>query len=125
MMSKLFKKWIATLDSWEDRVTNFPNYPGWVNMFGSFTFAVAGFALVLSFGLLLFVNVVPGLLSLLRPLQPVGVVLGAIVAGLMVLASILFLLFLLHTILVVISYMLISITRGALESLLALIRTGR
>jgi hypothetical protein len=124
-MNKLFKKWIATLDSWEDQVTNFPNYPGWVNMFGSFTFAIAGFALVLSFGFLLLLNFVPGLSSLLRPLQPVGVVLGAIVAGLMVLASILFLLFLLHTFLVLISYTLISLTRGTLKSLLALARAGR
>ena len=106
-------------------MTNFPNYPNWLTMFGSFTFAIAGCALVLSFGLLLLVNVVPGLLSLLRPLQPVGVVLGAIVAGLMVLASILFLLFLLHTFLVLLSYTLISLTRGTLKSLLALARTGR
>lgn len=49
---------------------------------------------------------------------------GAIVAGLMVLASILFLLFLLHTFLVLISYTLISLTRGTLKSLLALARTG-
>jgi uncharacterized membrane protein (DUF485 family) len=124
-MSKLFRNWIATLDSREDRVTNFPNYPDWLNLVGAFTFAIAGCALVLSFGFLLLVNVVPGLLSLLRPLQPIGVVLGVIVAGLMVLASVLFLLFVLHAILVIISYALISLSRGTLKSLLAFARTGR
>lgn len=124
-MSKPFRKWIATLDSWEDRVTNFPNYPDWLNMFGSLTFAVAGCALVVTFGFLLLLNFVPGLSSLLRPLQPVGVVLAAIVASLMLLAMILFILFVLHTILVLISYTLISLTRGTLKSLLALAHSGR
>ena len=106
-------------------MTNFPNYPNWLTTFGGFTFAIAGFALVLTFLVLLLFNFVPDLPSLLLPLQPLGVVLGAIVAGLMVLASILFLLFVLHAILVIMSYMLISFTRGTLESLLTLVHARR
>jgi hypothetical protein len=119
-MSKLFNQWIARLDAWEARVTDFPNYPGWLSVFAGVTFAVAGASLILALGFLILISLVPGLSTLIQPLQPLGEVLAAIVAGLMILAIILFLLFVLHTFLVLITYALISLTRGTLKSLLAL-----
>ena len=92
-MSKLFNSWIARLDAWEARVTDFPNYPGWLSVFAGVTFAVAGASLILALGFLILISLVPGLSTLIQPLQPLGEVLAAIVAGLMILAIILFLLF--------------------------------
>ena len=124
-MSKLFNQWIATLDEWEERVTDFPHYPNWLGVTAALTFSLAGAALLLTSGFLLLINFVPGLSALLRPLQPVGEVLSPIVAGLMIIAMILFLLFVLHAILVLITYTFISLTRGILKSILTLAHVGR
>ena len=86
-MSKLFNRWIARLDAWEARVTDFPNYPGWLSVFAGVTFAVAGASLILALGFLILISLVPGLSALIQPLQPLGEVLAAIVAGLMILVN--------------------------------------
>lgn len=124
-MSKLFNHWIATLDEWEERVTDFPNYPNWLSVSVALTFSLAGAVLVLTFGFLFLIYAVSGLSALLRPLQPAGEVLSAIVAGLMIVAMILFLFFVLHAILVLITYTFISLTRGILKSILTLAHAGR
>jgi len=68
---------------------------------------------------LLLFTLFPGFSSLARPLQPLGEVLGALIAGLMILSMIFFLLFLLHVMLVLITYTFITLARGTLRSVLA------
>ena len=119
-MRQRIQRWITALDSWEERVTDFPHYPGWLSVSVAVTWAVAGLSLVLALAVLLLFNLAPGLVSLVRPLQPLGEVLGALVASLMILSMILFLLFLLHVMIVLLTYTFIGFARGTLNSLLSL-----
>jgi hypothetical protein len=117
------RRWITVLDRWEDAVTNQPSYPPWLNLLLGVTWAIAGAIFCLAFVAALLLMFVPGLASLAQPLAPVGEVAGAIVAGVMIVAMGLFLLFFLHVMLILFAYTGISLARSTLNSLLAV--TGR